>query len=144
MKVAIIQKYKDKTISQLLNTARRYFNKYILQRDSRDGWGFCTSSGRALNVPSENAHAGHFYPAGKFPRLRFNEDNVHLQGKSDNYFNAGNLLQYRKNLMRKIGVKRLLKLELISQDRSIHKWNRFYLIEVIEKYKFKTKNYENN
>ena len=121
MESKIIQKYKAKSISDLLGIATTHFNKFIRLRDSEDGYGCCISSGIPLKVPSKNAQAGHFYSAGKYPRLKFNENNVHLQGKSDNYFNSGNLLEYRKNLIKKIGEKAVKELDFISEDRSIHK-----------------------
>ena len=141
MNAEIIQKYKDKTIKELLKTAERHFNEYIRFRDSENGWGFCISSGRPIKVPAVNSQAGHFYSAGKFPALRFNENNVHLQGKSDNYFNSGNLAEYRKNLVKKIGKKAVDDLDFIASatKRNTHKWDRFYLIEVIETYKQKKK-----
>jgi hypothetical protein len=132
-----IQKYKSKTVKQLLATATKHFNTFIRRRDAPDGFGTCISSGQSLIVPSKNAQAGHFYPGGKFSQLKFNEDNVHLQGKSDNYFAGGNLLEYRKNLIKKIGIKRVEKLDLIASrsKRENFKWDRFFLIEIIEKYK---------
>lgn len=142
MDAKIIQKYKGRSNTWLLKKATEHFNKFIRHRDTdANGFGRCISSGQPLTVPSSNAHAGHFYSAGKFPELRFNEDNVNLQGKSDNYFNGGNLLQYRKNLINKIGIKRVEKLDRISSmsKRQSYKWCRFHLIEVIETYKNKYK-----
>ena len=142
MHAKLIQKYKDKTVGHLKNTATTYFNRYIRLRDSPGGYGNCISSGQILKVPSDNAQAGHFYSAGHYPELRFNEDNVHLQGKSDNYFKSGNLLEYRKNLIKKIGIERVEALDQIAAQskRTSFKWDRFTLIEIIEKYKFKIKN----
>ena len=133
----LIKKYKNKTIKQLLAIATTRFNRFIRERDSVDGWGKCISSKQNLRVPSMNAQAGHYYPAGKYPRLRFNEDNVHLQGKSDNYFASGNLINYRKNLIEKIGIERVEKLDLIAEmdKRTPFKWDRYFLVETIEKYK---------
>ena len=138
MDVKTIQKYKSKSVANLLITATRHFNKFIRLRDTDvNGFGRCISSGVPLRVPSKNAHAGHFYSGGKYSELRFNEDNVHLQGKSENYFNSGNENEYRRNLLKKIGVERVEKLDLISAQskRNSYKWDRFFLIEVIEKYK---------
>lgn len=137
MDAKIIQKYSKMSVSKLLARATFYFNSYVRRRDSPNGYGYCISSGKALTVPSRNAQAGHFYSAGKFPELRFNEDNVHLQGKSDNYFNGGNLLEYRKNLIAKIGMKRVEKLDFIAAQskKQSYKWDRIYLIEIIENYK---------
>ena len=133
-----IQKYSKKSISQLKALATKYFNLFIRERDTDDnGFGRCISSGQPLRIPSSNSHAGHFYSGGKYPELKFNEDNVHLQGKSDNYFNSGNLLEYRKNLINKIGLERVEELDRLASisKRTIFKWDRFALIEVIEKYK---------
>ena len=138
----IIQKYKNKTIPQLKEIATTHFNKFIRYRDTdSNGFGRCISSGQPLRIPSKKAHAGHFYSGGKFPELKFNEDNVNLQGLSDNYFNGGNLLQYRKNLIKKIGIERVEELDRIADmsKRNSYKWDRFYLIEIIEKYKGKWK-----
>ena len=136
MDAKTIQKYKNKSIAVLLKRATFYFNKFIRDRDSEDGYGRCISSGKPLKVPSVNAQAGHFYSGGKYPALKFNEDNVHLQGKSDNYFNGGNLLEYRKNLINKIGIEKVEVLDRIAEQskRHIFKWDRFFLIEIIEKY----------
>ena len=138
MNAKTINKYKSRNIKWLKSKAQTVFNKFIRERDSDyKGFGMCISSGKPLIVPSSNAHAGHFYSAGHYPELRFNEDNVHLQGKSDNYFKSGNLLEYRKNLIKKIGIERVEKLDLIADQskRSFYKIDRFFLIEVIEKYK---------
>lgn len=138
MKASVIKKYQGKTVSALLKLATKHFNLFIRQRDTdENGYGFCISSGQPLRIPSKNSHAGHFYSGGKYPELRFNEDNVHLQGKSDNFFNGANLLEYRKNLIKKIGIERVEKLDLIADisKRTSYKWDRFYLIEIIEKYK---------
>jgi hypothetical protein len=146
MHVKIIQKYKDKSVSQLLGMATKHFNEFIRLRDSypindKQRWGHCISSGRRLIVPSKNSHAGHFWSGGKFPALRFNEDNVHLQGKSDNFFNGGNENEYRRNLIKKIGQSRVDTLDSIAAmtKGKNHKWERIFLIEIIEKYKLKKK-----
>ena len=137
MESKVIQKYSKKSIKDLLPIATRHFNKFIRERDSEDGWGRCISSGRRMRVPSKNAQAGHFYSAGKYPELRFNENNVHLQSKSDNYFLSGNLLEYRSRLIKKIGLHNVEELDEIARrsKQMRYKWDRFYLIEIIEKYK---------
>ena len=133
-----IKKYSKKSISQLKALATKHFNLFIRERDTDDnGFGRCISSGQHLRIPSQLAHAGHFYIGAKYPELKFNEDNVHLQGKSDNYFNSGNLLDYRKNLINKIGLERVEELDRLGSisKRTLFKWDRLALIEVIEKYK---------
>ena len=137
-----IKKYSKKTYSQLHRTAKDWFHKFIRLRDTDDyGWGRCISSGQPLKYGNENCQAGHLYSAGKYKILEFNEDNVNLQSKSDNYFNHGNETAYIFNLIRKIGHERvqvLRKLSLISK-RIPFKEDRFLMIEIIEKYKIKVK-----
>ena len=138
MDIKTIKKYNGRSISWLKAKATTVFNAYIRKRDTDDnGYGRCISSGVPLKVPSQNAQAGHFYSGGHYPELKFNEDNVHLQGKSDNYFKSGNLIEYRKQLIKKIGLKRVEKLDFIADKskKQSFKWDRFFLIEVIEKYK---------
>lgn len=142
MTVKDIKKYQSWNISKLLGRAEFYFNLFIRLRDTDEsGFGFCISSGQPLKIPSHKAHAGHFYPGGKVGQLRFNEDNVHLQGKKDNFFEHSNALEYRKRLIRKIGEERvkILDLKADAAKRENFKWDRFFLIETIVKYREKCK-----
>lgn len=142
MEAKIIQKYKSKSLPALRRTAKTWFNKFIRLRDTDDyGYGNCISSGQGLKYGNEMCQAGHFYSGGDFPSLEFHEHNVNLQGKSDNYFNGANLLQYRKNLINKIGIEAVEELELLAaaSKRKPFKHDRFRFIEVIEEYKGKCK-----
>jgi len=137
-----ILKYKTKSYSVLHDRAVYYFNKFIRLRDTDShGYGRCISSGQSLRFGTSNAQAGHYYSAGQYKALEFNEDNVHLQGKSDNYFNSSHAVAYRKNLIRKIGEKRVEQLDFIADASKFktHKNDRFAMIEIIEKYKKKCK-----
>jgi hypothetical protein len=137
-----ISKYKGKTVANLKVIAQKWFNTYIRYRDTdENGFGRCISSGQTLKIPSKNAQAGHFYAAGPNQALRYNEDNCHLQGLSDNYFKSGNQLEYRRNLINKIGEEKVLKLDEIAAywKGKPYRFDRFTLIEIIERYKFKAK-----
>lgn len=124
-----IDRYKDKTVSQLKLIAVRHFHKYIRSRDQGKP---CIACGSYTTL-----QAGHFYSAGHHPELKFDEDNVHGECQKCNYFLHGNLINYADNLRDKIGIKRYERLKLIVSlsKRSPFKWNRFFLIEIIEKYK---------
>jgi len=142
MDAKIIQKYSKSKTTDLKNTAIRWFNKFIRLRDcDENGRANCISSNQPLRYKTEYCQAGHFYPGGKYECLRFNENNVHIQGKSDNYFASANILEYRKNLIKKIGEDVVKELDFISDQhkRTHFKWNRFALIEIIEIYKKKCK-----
>ena len=129
MTVKLIQKYKGKTIKQLKAKAVELFHKWIRERDAGQS---CISCG----VPYFS-DAGHYYAGGKFPNLKFNENNVHGQCKKCNWYMSGNLIPYRFRLIEKIGLEEVEKLDLLaSQYKQVgYKWDRFFLIEIIEKYK---------
>lgn len=117
-------------MKQLIKTQRK-FNEYIRLRDQDKP---CISCGRY-----KIEHAGHYYPAGKYSSVRFNEDNVHGQCLHCNYFQHGNLIKYRVFLERRIGKERL---DLLDSEatRKIHKWSNNELIQIYEIYKVKIKN----
>ena len=142
MEANTINKYKNKSYSQLHKTAKKWFNQFIRLRDTDDyGYGVCISSGNRLKYGSMNSHAGHLFSGGKFKNLEFNEDKVHLQGRSDNYYNHGNEAAYTINLINKIGVERVSELQRLSilSKRMPFKQDRYYIIDIIEKYKVKVK-----
>ncbi len=142
MEAKTIQKYKKKSTSALKKRAIFWFHKFIRLRDcDENGYANCISSGVPLIYGNDNCQAGHFYSGGKYETLRFNENNVNIQCKSDNYYNSGNENEYRKALIRKIGKEEVENLDLISdQDkRTSHKYDRFFFIELIEKYKTRCK-----
>ncbi len=91
----------DKSIQ--VKAAQTAFNAYIRYRDRKEP---CISCGAEADKPIKWA-AGHFYTRGARADIRFNEDNCHKQ--CDFYCNcslSGNLLEYRPNLIKKIGQKR--------------------------------------
>jgi hypothetical protein len=126
---------KQKTLSALKKDLDRVFNKFIRERDTFEAgnreWFQCIS---CLEVKSwEQMHAGHFYAAGNFSAVRWDEDNVHGQCIKCNTFLHGNLLEYRKNLIEKIGQKRFDRLEIRRHNES--KMQRFEVQALINKYK---------
>ena len=126
-----ISKYSKKTQKQLKAKAISVFNAYIRKRDSDLG---CISCGSHKDI-----QAGHFYSAGHHELLRFNEDNVNSQCLRCNYHLSANLINYRKNLIKKIGIDRVEKLDYLAQvgkrqRGKVH--DRFTLIDIIEKYKW--------
>jgi hypothetical protein len=125
-----LKKYAAKSEAALKKIAQEWFNKYIRLRDKDEA---CISCKLVLGE-----QAGHFFSAGHYQALRFNEDNCHSQCVRCNYFLSGNLNKYRVNLEKKIGKESLMLLDL-QANKSAHKWNRFELIEIIERYKFKCK-----
>lgn len=121
-----IQRFKKISTPKLKIRAQNAFNAFIRKRDEGQPCICCDKWGKL--------QAGHFYSAGKYNHMRFEEDNVHGQLKGCNYFKSGNLLEYRKRLIVKIGEKRLARLDEMASYRVTQKTDRFKLIEVILKY----------
>lgn len=152
MNTDIVKKYKNKSLSSLHKTAKEWFNKFIRLRDSdENGYSNCIATGQHLKYGNENCHAGHYFAGGKYKSLEFNEDNVHVQSKQDNYY-GHDFAAYTMNLISKIGTERFEKLDFLARYEKQHgfKEDRFFYIEIIEKYKAKvkelarTKNFEVN
>lgn len=121
-----IRKYAKMGVPALIRLATKHFNAFIRQRDAQRP---CISCGRFTTL-----QAGHYLSAGKYPRVRFNEQNVNGQCLPCNYYNSGAPLQYREALVNKIGLTAVQDLETLAKLPGF-KWNRYDLIDIIEKYK---------
>jgi len=94
-----------KTKSDWLKETQQVFNKFIRLRDENLP---CISCGR---FHSGQYHAGHYKTVGANPELRFNEHNCHKQCAPCNNHLSGNIANYRPNLIDKIGMDGVGKLE---------------------------------
>lgn len=112
------------------------FNRYIRLRDMLAGHS-CISSGRPLDWVSKNkVDAGHYRSVGSAPHLRYNEDNVHAQSKSDNRFLGGCAVDYRIRLIARIGIERV---EALEADQAARHYTIDDLKALIATYKQKIK-----
>lgn len=102
---------KLKTRAQWLKEAQSEFNKWIRARDLLFP---CISCGR---FHQGQYHAGHYRSVGAAPQHRFNEANVHKQCAPCNDHLSGNITEYRKGLIRKIGVEAVECLESDNAER---------------------------
>ncbi len=118
------------TTSYLKKKAQGYFNRFIRLRDADLPCISCGHNG------DRQFHAGHFRPTGRNQALRFNEDNCHKQCSICNNHLSGNLVPYRKNLIKKIGIERVEKLESTNGTKS---YTVEELKEVITEYRIKIK-----
>jgi hypothetical protein len=94
-----------KTRGDHLSELQVVFNQWIRLRDEDRP---CISCGR---YHRGQWHAGHYQGVGREPALRFEPDNVHKQCKPCNTDLSGNLIRYRKNLVKRIGLPRVEWLE---------------------------------
>lgn len=117
--------------SKQIQKTQKAFNAYIRKRDQDKGCISCHTY--------KIEHASHYFAAGKYTALRFHEDNVHGSCLRCNYFMHGNLVNYRKNLIGRIGKDRLELLEGLAL-RIVKKWSTLELQEIEKEYKTKIKN----
>jgi hypothetical protein len=121
------------TVQDYIKIAQQVFNKYIRLRDAGN---LCISCQK--KPLKENA--GHFYNANNHWNVRFDERNVHLQCEHCNTYLSGNLIEYRKQLINKIGIEQLTLLEL--EANKTRKFTIDELKQIINTYKKKIKNFD--
>lgn len=98
-------KERIKTRGDHTKDAQAAFNAFIRARDSGEP---CISCGRHHQG---QYHAGHYRTVGANPELRFNELNVHKQCAPCNDHLHGNLINYRIELIKRIGQDKVDWLE---------------------------------
>jgi len=98
-------KAKLKTKGEWLKEAQVAFNAYIRERDKCLP---CVSCGNFNNV---KMNAGHYRSVGSMPALRFEPLNCWKQCEHCNSYLSGNLIEYRKELLNRIGADNLAWLE---------------------------------
>ena len=114
-------------LPKLKKKAQETFNAWIRDRDKDSG---CISCGAKID------HAGHYFSAGHYSALTFDEMNVHGQCLRCNNFLHGNLISYRMGLVERYGDNAVYELEKQSRNK-VKKWDRIELEEIILKYKMK-------
>jgi hypothetical protein len=111
-----------KTLNQLASEAQTAFNSFIRIRDYGKP---CISCG---NLPEQKfggtMDAGHYRSRGAASHLRFNTFNVHSQCVRCNRNKSGNVVDYRINLINRIGLERVERLET---DNDTRKFDKEYL-----------------
>lgn len=104
-----------KSRSDHLREAQAAFNEFIRLRDAHEP---CISCGRHHDG---QYHAGHYRTVGANPELRFDEDNVHKQCAPCNNHKSGDIVNYRINLVAKIGAERVARLEGPHEPQKLSK-----------------------
>lgn len=123
-------KENAKTLGQLAKEAQVEFNKYIRLRDREK---VCISCGR---YHQGQWHAGHYRSVGACPELRFEELNVHKQCSVCNNHKSGNAIDYRINLVSRIGIENV---EWLEGPHEPKKYTREQLREIKREYREKAK-----
>ena len=123
------------TLSDYLKLAQQVFNKFIRLRDKGQVCISCQKKPLKEN-------AGHFFNANNHYNVRFDERNTHLQCEHCNTYLSGNLIEYQRNLIHKIGIESCHELE--ADARKTRKFTKDELKEIITEYKQKVKQLEND
>lgn len=100
-----VRKQKLKSRADHLKEAQVVVNQYIRLRDADLP---CVSCGR---FHDGQWHAGHFRSAGGHPELRFEPLNIWRQCAPCNTHKSGDLVNYRAELVRRIGAEKVEWLE---------------------------------
>lgn len=129
-----------KTRSDWMREAQAAFNAFIRERDRLAGYP-CISSGLPLKWGAPGLHhhqvdAGHYRSVGSAPHLRFDERNCHAQSVQDNRYGAGCAVDYRINLIKRIGLEAV---EALEADQTPRKWTIDELKAIKAEYKKKFK-----
>ena len=102
-------KKKPDTKASLKRKLRVILHKYIRLRDAYfdDGewWVRCVTCGE--RIPYKASTAGHFFPAGTYPAVRFAEWNINGQCIRCNKYQHGALILYTIEMIRRHGIKGL-------------------------------------
>lgn len=93
------RKEKLKSLRDWKKDVQAWCNKYIRLRDANEP---CISCGRHHQG---QYHAGHYLSVGSHPELRWDERNIYKQCAPCNNHLSGNLIEYRKRLIKIKGQK---------------------------------------
>ena len=122
-------KDKIKTLSEYEKDAKKSFQHWIRLRDKNLP---CISCG---NSNTNDWAGGHFYSAGMYSGFMFDERNVHKQCNTHcNKHLSGNLLEYRKGLIKRFGNAYVDELDSISDSKRNYKFTKAELIAKKLKY----------
>lgn len=124
------RKQAIKSLGELHKEAQPEFNKYIRLRDKGQP---CISCQRHHQG---QIHAGHYRSVGAAAELRYNENNVHAQCAPCNNHLSGNAIDYRINLINKIGIEQVEELEGPQEPK---RYRREDILAIKAKYKAKLK-----
>jgi len=104
-----------KPLSYWADKAQKAVNAYIRARDAGQP---CISCGRHHQG---KWNAGHYRSRGAIAALRFHHDNIHLQCEPCNSSKAGNVVEYRIRLIKKIGIERV---EWLEGPHELPRWRK--------------------
>lgn len=127
------REWKQNDKSKLKQEAQKVVNQYIRLRDKHKPCCSCGHTG------DRQFHAGHYESAGGNQQQRFYTLNIHKQCSICNNHLSANLVEYRKFMINKYGIK---KVEEIENNHESKKYTVEYLQKLIRVFRKKIKLYE--
>ncbi|CAB4164164.1 Bacteriophage lambda NinG [uncultured Caudovirales phage] len=121
---------RELTRADWLKKAQQVFNEYIRERDRGLPCISCQS------VSAKQYHASHYRSVGAHPELRYCEFNVWSACQKCNLHLSGNLIEYRRNLVKKIGQE---KLDWLEGPHEPKKYTIEELQGIVKEYREKVK-----
>lgn len=129
----ITTRHKEKTLSKLIKELDTVFSLFIRLRDSNEqGTVTCFVSGE--KVFWKDSDASHFIGRASMA-TRYHEQNVHACTKDSNQYDQDHNDKYIFRMMQRYGMTFVSMLK--SQSKSLQKFTRPELTEMIEEYKVK-------
>lgn len=123
-------KSKSSRKPDLTRKLDKVFSAYIRLRDSMPNGCFrCISCGQIKRF--EQGDCGHFYSRTHMA-TRWEPDNCSMECRGCNRISADHLIGYRRNLIERIGLDRVNRLEVLAHSQK--HWLDFELKEKIEYY----------
>lgn len=132
------RKEKLKSTSDWNKEAQASINKYVRIRDAKKP---CVSCGCELSVNyGGTTDCGHYRSRGSASHLRFNLNNMAGQCSRCNRYLSGNIVEYRKELINRIGLDRV---ELLENNNEHRKFTIDYLKRIKSIFNKKFRLYNN-
>jgi len=126
------REFYDKDIKTRREAAQMAFNKYIKARDKGLPCVSCDKPDNGLH----QRHSSHYRSIGACSALRFHEDNCHASCQQCNTEKSGNLIEYRRRLVKRIGLE---KVEWLEFQNGVTRYKADDLKSIEIKYKNKVK-----
>lgn len=122
-------KNKVKTLTDYEKEAKAAFQKWIVRVRDKDRP--CAACGTKT---TDEWNGSHYYEAGQFSGLIFDEMNVHKCCVHCNKYKHGNLLAFREGLIKRYGESYVNELESKKDAGRNYKYSKQELIDIKNKY----------
>lgn len=126
------RKEKLKTLADYKREAQAAVNAYVRLRDAHLG---CVSCDKPATWQGQ-WHASHLRSVGSAPHLRFDLRNIHKACSICNNWLSGNLLNFRAELVRRIGLEAV---EALEADQEPRHYTVDQLKQIAKEYRAKTR-----